>query len=604
MKITGQGANKTVRWFGERVEECSASQIERASTGAIYRNLFLTGDESGIPQTFPKTNSFVKDESSFLYSPVDLRYGVEFYGSVSPANRAKGRAASVEMFKRMRRDGVDRKAKSAVTWSLIKGKSFIKLLWAGGGFQPHLIQPEYMGVMMESHGALDENMGCFVQNSYITEDQLRAMLKHHDKGERDDIMHKVQKYLNTGSEGSGPDKNNWLKQVVLGGLNPYQQAGQKGAGSQRGVVDWLNGPRPTFHPRVLARTLKLDELWYWDHEEDDWRTIQGIGNDVMITPKERIVNAFADDVNADPKNPDPNNPLRSKHPFIEFCPNELDGYFWGDPILRLVALLQVQLNKGIDGINHLLRMQENPPKFMKGISGQAQTIASRLSKPKGYFADTNPNADIKNMAPDLPQGLWERLHETEGMYDRLSGMRPVLRGEGEAGVRAQGHAETLTRNASPRFKDDAIEVEWSVEELGGLSLDILKAQHPDKITAWLMPGDKSIETEDAGDDPAEEAPAEGMKPIRFRLRDLDPNMKVVVSAHTSSPIFSHENRELLFTMRKEGDIDSEELINQLNPPGDDTMIANLEKKKVDQQKLMQSLPPEDRVKLLTGGKKR
>ena len=50
------------------------------------------------------------------------------------------------------------------------------------------------------------------------------------------------------------------------------------------------------------------------------------------------------------------------------------------------------------------------------------------------------NLKIEKMTPDLPAGLWESLHELEGMFDQMAGMPPVMQGQGEQGVRAQGHA--------------------------------------------------------------------------------------------------------------------------------------------------------------------
>jgi len=181
----------------------------------------------------------------------------------------------------------------------------------------------------------------------------------------------------------------------------------------------------------------------------------------------------------------------------------------------------------------------------------------------------------------------------------------VLRGEGEGGVRSQGHAETLTRNASPRFKDDAIVVERNIENLGGLALDILKAHVPDKLIAWLMPGEKSVEAEEIPDiaEIGEEPPAEGMKPILYRLSQLSPNTKLTVDAHSSSPIFSQEARDLLFELNKRGAVTPEELVQHTNPPGADSIISTIERRQVESQKQIASLPPEDRVKVLTGKKR-
>jgi hypothetical protein len=42
-----------------------------------YKNIFLTGDANGIPQTFLRTQDFIRDLLAFLYSPSDLRFAID-----------------------------------------------------------------------------------------------------------------------------------------------------------------------------------------------------------------------------------------------------------------------------------------------------------------------------------------------------------------------------------------------------------------------------------------------------------------------------------------------------------------------------------------------
>lgn len=589
MRIPNKGLSN---WCGELVTTCSASRKDRIQRGAMFRNLYLSGTEMGEPAVFPKTFAYIDNLSSYLYSPVELRFGIEKYGSSTLADRAKFSVAAAELHRYMRQGNVDTIIEEAVIWGLVKGKSFVKMLWTDEGMEPYLIQPEMMGVYREDITSLDEQEA-FYQSVYLTPDRFAQMVENHP--DRDELLHKVQKYITPSSDGNNPDSNNALKQVILGGLNPYRAAGSGGNRNQnRGVVDWLGGPSPAISPELLASVIRLDELWVWDDERDDWTTIQIVGNDVIVAGKNQRRNLIADMFDPDNKESSPkaneDNPLAGHHPFIEFCPNRLSGYFWGRSELCNVGLLQEMINKRIDGINKLLRRQEDPPVKWTGGQSPNDKQWSKLRKPGTLLSDASPNAKIDVLAPGLPEGLWESLHEMEAMYDKMSGFTPTMQGRGESGVRAQGHSRTLTENASPRFKDRALITERSVEGIGGLGLMYLRANVADKLTAWVMPNDKSIDSSVEINPDLLEPPAEGMKPIQFTFSQLPKKCKVVVDSHSSSPAFSHETKGLMFDLFKAGAADKKQLVIHTDPPGADTMIEDIERAEIAEAQFAQQHP--------------
>lgn len=587
------------------IKQCSASRADRLQRGAMYRNMYLTGDSNGSPQTYMKVFSHIEKLSSDIYSPVELRFGIEFYGMSSSVDRAMAAEASSELHRNIRQSNVDTLIGDAVTWALVKGKTFIKLLWSEDGFEPYLIQPEMMGVLREDLESLDKQEA-FYQTTYYTPERFAQLIDNHE--DRDDIMRKVMKNLDPSRSSDGPDKANNLKQIVLGGLYPYQTASD-GPTTNRAVVDWLGGPSPYLDPQVLKTLIRLDETWIWDDNRDDWTTLQTVGDNTVIEGKDRHRNIFADSFDPDDteksKKTDDNNPLSGHHPFLEFCPARMDGYFWGRSEICNVALLQESLNKRINGINAIMRRQEDPPIFFSGSQGVTQNAFSKMKKPGGYLTDSNPSAVAKPLAPEMPATIFESLHELNQMFDDIGGMAPVLQGRGEKGVRAQGHAETLVRTASSRFKDAALVVERQVEALGGLALDILKAKKADKLTAWVMPKDetfleklakkfglnpKSIGEQFEAEMEFDIAPAPGMKPIPFTFAQLPKNCKVVVDSHSSSPAFSHETRQLLFELFEAGVVSAEQLITHVSPPGQDTIIEDLKRKEILQQQFAEQHP--------------
>lgn len=581
----------------ELIDQCGVSREARIERGQMYRNLFLTGDEGGDPATYPRTYAYIDNLSSYLYSPVELRFLIEFYGQASPADRAKGRAVSSDLHRRFRQCGLDTEIEEAVTWGLVKGKTFIKLLWNKWGFEPLLIQPEMMGVLDESKASLDKQEA-FCHTVYISPSQFDGLIEFHP--DRADLAKKVRRYANPRKGAEETQGNQMLRQVIVGGLYPYQTAGTGGT-KPRGMVDWLSGPVPTLAPDVVASLIRLDELWVWDDAQDDWTTIQMVGEDCVIEGKTMHRNIFADALGTDLKLDHTSNPLNGHHPFNEICPNPLNGYFWGRSELCNVALLQQTLNARINGINMLLRLQEKPPRFASGTTALNQNALAKLNKPGGYLTDSNPNAKITSLAPELPPGLYESLHESERMFDHMAGTPPILQGRGEGSVRSQGHADTLTRNASPRFKDRALLIERQIESIGGLGLDMCKAHVPTKLTGWVKPSDASIETELNHGDEIEQAPAPGMKPIEFTYSDLGKDCAVRVDAHSASPAFAHESKQFLFDLVKIGAATPEQLITHLHPPGEDEMVTDLERAAIDKAKMM-AQNPELALKAIEGGK--
>ena len=585
-------------WAAEIFSQCSASKVERTQRGAFFRNLYLTGSPEGDPAIYNETFAFVDTLGSFLYSPVELRFIIDCYGSSNPLERAKMRAASSEYHKQFRRCNTDTLIESAVIWGIVKGKSYIKHQWTAQGFKDILVQPEMIGVLEENLDSLDDQ-DAFCHTTYVTPEKLWRMLRTHPN--RNDIMEKARKYVMKGMGADSPEHDNILRQIVVGGLQPYQIAGQSNSNA-RGEVRWLEGPKPQFAADVAAKLLPIHELWVWDDERADeengldgeYTTIQFIGEDVVIAGEMTHRNLFADQY--DPKNttkktkPSIHNPLAGKHPFSEICPNPLDGYHFGRSELCNVALLQKAINARINGIGTMLRRQEDPPKFFSGVAGIKQAAYSMIKKAGGYFTDSNPGAKVQDMYPQLPEGIWESLHEYQAMYDRMAGFTATMAGRGDKGIRSANHADALTRNASPRFKDRALLVERQIEALGSLKLDMLKAHVADPIQAWVQEKEAGIAGTVQSSDYMEDPPAPGMKAVEFLFYDLQDNCKVTVDSHSASPAFGEEARTLIFDLLKVGAIDQEQALEHLHPSGMDSMVEALQRKKAEQAAFAEAHP--------------
>lgn len=589
--------SKIERFVRELVEQCLSSQQDRINRGMAYKNYYLLGaDGTNAPALYNKTYAYIDDLGSLLYSPVSLKYHIGVPDLPNALSQAKGRAASTHLHTRVRKSDTDTLIEEAVTWSLVKGKSFVKQKWGRGEFSPDLIQPEMMGVLHENRTKLDEDMEAFVHSTYITPYQFRRMIWNHP--DKDDLLKKMKRYVKPG-KGGITDTDQAMKQVIIGGLYPFQPQAGSNPSNTRGIVDWMGAPTPTLAPQVMHSLVRLDELWVWNDEKEDWCTFQQIGEDMLIMGKYRLLNALAYNPSSQLEVPE----LKGFHPFVDFCPNRSDGYFWGRSEIANVALLQEAMNSRTVGINSLLRRQEDPPTKFIGSAGVNQNTLSRYRKPGGYWTDTNPNAKVEVETPQIPADLWNSIHEYERMFDEMGGLPPIAKGRGEAGVRSQGHAETLVRMFSPRFKDRALLVERDVEALGGLMLQIARVHIDKKLIAWLPEQYAGVEKK-AEADPFLISPAPGLVPVEFSFADLDDDMSVTVDSHSASPAFMADARALAFDLLKIGAMSPAEVVERSDVSNPDELVANIERRQAEKAAEIAKLESSEQLKLLQGGKKK
>lgn len=587
MQIPKRGREGFVR---DIVDQCLISQRDRADRGMMFQNYALFGSSNAEEAAmYNKTFAYLDDLESLLYSPVSLRFTCTDPDVPNVVNEAKGRAAASKLRALARRSETDTKISQAVFWSLVKGKALIKQLYNRGQFSPHLVQPESFGVLRENHDKLDEDMEAFTHSMLITRYQFERLIWDHP--DKKDLMRKAKNYMR--SDRSALMSDNPQKQIVVGGLYPFQPQGSGTPNNTRGIVDWMGGPAPVISPQQLSELMQLDELWVWDNERRDWATFQQIGDDILISGKYTTRNSFA----YDKKSGTENENLAGHHPFIDFCPNHLDGYFWGRSEVVNIALLQEAINSRINGTNRLLRMQEDPPKRFIGSTGVNQSALAKFNKPGGYWSDSNPNAKVDEMAPNLPQDLWASLQEYERMFDEMGGLPPIAKGRGESGVRSGSHADTLVRMFSPRFKDRALIVERDVEALGGLMLDMSKAHIDKRLIAWVSEDQAGLEGEKP--DPLLIPPVKGQVPVFFTFADLTDDMVLTVDSHSSSPAFAQDAQKLAFDLYKIGAMAADNVVDHVDAPDPEGLVAGIQRREQSENAQQQQ---EQRLKLV--GKKK
>jgi hypothetical protein len=159
-------------------------------------------------------------------------------------------------------------------------------------------------------------------------------------------------------------------------------------------------------------------------------------------------------------------------------------------------------------------------------------------------------------------------------------MSSILQGQGEKGVRSAGHASQLARLGASRAKKRALIVEDSLEKVATLYLKLMQAYDN---THFVDENGKKFIAEQFTDD-----------------------FVVKVDAHSNSPIFTEDLRQLAFNLFKTQAIDKESLLDLLEPPMKQLLKDKLKKREQMQalqgaQQQQQQKPKEPDIKGPEGG---
>jgi hypothetical protein len=185
-----------------------------------------------------------------------------------------------------------------------------------------------------------------------------------------------------------------------------------------------------------------------------------------------------------------------------------------------------------------------------------------------------PNAKVESLAPEMPDNLYREIQEIDAMFEEASGISSILSGRGEQGVRSSGHASQLARLGSSRTKKRALIIEDSLQKVATQYMKLLQSH------------DATHYTDDLGN--------------KFVIEQFTKDYTVKVDAHSNSPIFMEDMRQLAFNLLKAGAIDKESLLDLLDPPMKQLLKKRL--KKMEREQKQQAAPQPSNVKPIKGAK--
>lgn len=510
------------------MNKCLVSREERKGDYTTLRSYYLFGvSPEQPPAYFNKIHPHLDQLTSFLYSAETTRFSINLGAAVPIIEQDKTPVLTKALNDEWLNSNADQVFSMALQWALVYNTTYIKLV-VNKGIHPYMIEPASIGVLREDIPYTDRQEA-IVQTYYITKSELAARLYSHPK--RQQIMDRVT----SGVKVSDNDMPEAVNRIVMSQTNPtiYGNINMDLYGMNRYI------------PRIAEDTVEMKEMWLWNDDTQDYQVVTMASPDIVVYDR-----------------PGASMFLKGECPFIQICPNPQYDYLWGQSECQRLILLQELRNSRMTEILDLLSKQVSPPTVYSGVSGIVDEKFMALNRAGTFIASDMPGAKVDRLSPDMPSNLFEVIHEVDAMFAEASGISNVLSGKGESGVRSQGHASQLARLGSSRIKKRALIIEDSLEKVATLYLKLMQVYDD---THFVDTNGK-----------------------KFIAEQFTKDFTVKVDAHSNSPIFTEDLKQLAFNLFKTGSIDKESLLDLVEPPMKQLLIEKLQKR----EKIQASKPPE------------
>lgn len=501
--IIPRDANDRQQFYEEVIRDCLTSREERVSDYEMNRAYFLFGTPPGNePATYNKIFPSIDLLSAFLFASETTRFSVELGPAVHPMHLEKVPKMNEVVGDDWMRSNADMVFGMALVWALVFNTAIIKLMWRNGSMHPYYVSPDSFGVLRENTAGLDRQEA-MVHTYLISKSELERQLVDHPK--RADILASVSANITEDSRPAVVDR------MILTAVSPTIQ----------GSVNPIMATVSQYRPRVQDGSIEMEELWLWDDDLDDYRVVTRASNRVTIYDRRNFW-------------------VPHEHPFIQICPDPLPEYFWGMSQVSRLIPLQDAREKRMRQIQDLLDKQVKPPTSLTGWLGLLEEKDFALNHAGGLLQSSEITAKVERHKPDVPADLFNEIRELDHMFAEETGLQNVLSGKGEAGVRSGRQTTELARLGSARIKKRSLTVEDALEKMATI---YLKArQHMSK----------TIYTTGEGS--------------RFSAHQFPDDFVVKVDAHSNSPIFVEDHKDLAGQMLEARIIDRETFVDLVSPP--------------------------------------
>lgn len=515
-------------------EDCAGTMNIRRDSSNILRQWRFTGNEAGNIAIYNRLELDINRKSSYLFSPSDLRFHIEFENKYPQNVLSMAEVGGVYLTKKIEAMDIDTKFSAAVKESLTYGSSIFKLMYGHDGLKARLVPIWNFGVYRESVNEL-HSQEVVAERMYMTKEELWRRISH--LPDAASLFKRAIKYAKQSND--IPEAETNFVQIVLGGQSPLVGTTSSDVSGTGGTVDVsAREAVPQLTPQQIAELIEFYEITVVDDETGDYTTIQMAMPDIIITPRGKKHNLF----------------LAGELPYIKVQANPVEGYFFGRSDMAGLLKLQRLLQERLDDIRKLMSLQYDRLLAFTGFSGMTDEMYDQFRE-AGFITNEMPGAKVEDLTPKLPAEAFADVKEILAMMDDVSGFHNILSGQGETGVRSATHAQSLMRTASPRLRDQAMLIERQCSEMGNKAFSVLRAK--EAHMHWI-------------DDNASEA-------AQFKLTDIPDDFRVVVDSHSSSPVYEEDQRQMVAFLLKAGIIDGESALDMLNVPMRDMLKARYQK---------------------------
>lgn len=554
-------ANDTslITFTNELIQQCMVSVGSRTDVYRLLNLITQTGKYDGSKSLINLMGSHIDRTAAHLFSPVELKFSIDFINTYPKKFLDMANVVGRQITRSWELTSTDKEFGNGV-------KEALKYGWCGLKQWPQiegppedektiyykkLVMPWNFGVYNETEKDISLQ-SALCETTRMTLPEVWRRVHHLPNAKY--VYDAIKEHARKGAAVSEPES--YVHQIIS---TSQLDTGINGSTSVRpgGLVQLgANASYMTQSPQIAADTVEWHELWVQD--ENDYTTIQMVAPNVIVAPRHKKSNLLG---------------LPRQQPYRTICPNESVNWFWGQS--ELVDLVEPQglLSQWADDIRRLFGLQIDKILFFVGEDGITDERYGQMRN--AGFGTVGPNSKIEDVTPQMPPETMTMLKFVIDIINMIGSFPEIMQGKGESGVRAGSHANTLLKTASPTLRDRALLVERQCAIAADLTLQMREAKDP--ATYWTKADDlKQIEE------------------TSFKLTDLPEDWRVTVDSHSSSPIFSDENANLVMAAHAKGIVTKEYVLETLPFPNKEAAKAqNAEdekKKAASMQQLMQQNP--------------
>jgi hypothetical protein len=551
-----------IPFASELIETCTVSQGMRAAYYRILNTIAETGSYDGTKSLINMMNSHLERVASNLFSPVELKFAMDYDNTYVPEVIKKGEVIAKHLTRQWEVTSTDQLFAQGVFEGGKYGVCLFKQWPQNVGtevaprmkYNSDLVMPWNFGVYREDKTDL-ESQEALCETSRLTGPEVWQRIWNFPNAKK--LYADIMTHAQAGQAGDSPDT--FFHQVLsTSQINTGVQSATRPLPG--GIVQIGNDPNfGVMGPTIGAPTVKFHELWVKD--KDDYVTIQMIHPDILIN-RFKLSNLLG---------------VEHQQPYRLIRPNTISNWFWGRS--ELVDLIEPQglLTTWAADVKRLFGLQIDRIMAFAGDNNITDEAFAQF-RMSGY-ANLGVGGKAEDLTPEMPPNSLDMLRFCIEQINVLGSFPEIMRGQGEQGVRAGVHADTLRKTATPTLRDRALQVERQCATAADLTLTLMEAKESRKF--WVDP--KKMDD-------------------NFAITDLPEDWRVTVDSHSTSPIFADESQQLIFAARKTGDVDGEYMIDNLPFPNKEAAKAALRARKEAgekmQEKLFGQLSPEGKDKTI------